>query len=44
LLFAGLAAALGVATYAYAALAAYLVALVCIKVVTVCLTPHEHAG
>jgi hypothetical protein len=44
LLFAGLAAALGVATYAYVALAAYLVALVCIKVVTVCLTPLEHAG
>ena len=40
LLFAGLAAAMGVATYAYVALAAYLGLLLCAKVVTICLAPQ----
>ena len=37
LLFAGLTAAMGIATYAYMALTAYLVALICAKAVTSCL-------
>jgi hypothetical protein len=41
LLFAGLAAAMGVATFAYLALTAYLGVLICAKVVTSCLAPQE---
>jgi hypothetical protein len=41
LLVAGLAAAMGVATYAYLALTAYLGVLLCAKVVTTCLAPEE---
>jgi len=40
MLFAGLTAAMGVATFAYLALAAYLVALVCVKAVTACFAPR----
>ena len=39
MLFAGLTAAMGVATFAYVALTAYLVALVCAKAVTACFGP-----
>jgi hypothetical protein len=42
MLFAGLTAAMGVATYAYVALTAYLAVLICVKAVTTCLAPHEH--
>ncbi len=41
LLFAGLTAAMGIATYAYVALTVYLVALICAKAVTSCLAPQE---
>ena len=41
LLFAGLTAAMGVATYSYVALTAYLVLLLGVKAVTICLTPQE---
>ena len=41
LLFAGLAAAMGVAMYAYLALAAYLLLLLGARVVTSCLVPEE---
>jgi hypothetical protein len=44
LLFAGLTAAMGVATYAYLALTAYLGLLLCAKMVTSCLAPQEEAG
>ena len=43
LLFVGLTAAMGLATVAYLALAAYLVLLICTKVVTICLTLPERA-
>jgi hypothetical protein len=41
MLFAGLTAAMGVATVAYLALTAYLAVLICVKAVTTCLAPHE---
>ena len=41
LLFVGLTAAMGLATFAYLALAAYLVVLICTKVATSCLTLQE---
>ncbi len=41
LLFVGLTAAMGLATLAYLALAAYLVLLIGTKVATRCLTPSE---
>jgi hypothetical protein len=41
MLFAGLTAAMGIATYAYVALTAYLVALLLAKVVATCLAPQE---
>jgi hypothetical protein len=41
MLFAGLTAAMGVATIGYLALTAYLAVLVCVKAVTTCLAPHE---
>ena len=43
LLFVGLTAAMGLATVAYLALAAYLVLLIGTKVATSCLTPSERA-
>lgn len=44
LLFAGLTAAMGIATYAYIALTAYLVALICAKAVTSCLAGPAQIG
>jgi hypothetical protein len=44
LLFAGLTAAMGVATYAYLALTAYLGVLICVKVVTTCLASEEEVS
>jgi hypothetical protein len=44
LLFAGLTAAMGVATFAYLALTAYLLALICAKVVTSSLEPSAEAA
>jgi hypothetical protein len=41
LLLAGLGAAVGIATFAYLALTAYLGVLICAKVVTSCLAPRE---
>ena len=41
MLFAGLTAAMGVATIAYLALTAYLAVLICAKAVTTCLAPHD---
>ncbi len=41
LLVAGMAAAMGIATFAYLALTAYLGVLICAKVVTSCLAPQE---
>jgi len=43
LLFVGLTAAMGLATFAYLALAAYLAVLICTKVATSSLTPEERA-
>jgi len=43
MLFAGLTAAMGVATFAYLALTVYLGLLICAKVVTSCLAPAEQA-
>jgi hypothetical protein len=43
LLLVGLAAAMGVATFAYLALTAYLGVLICAKVVTSCVAPQEEA-
>ena len=43
MLFVGLTAAMGLATFAYLALAAYLAVLICTKVATSCLTPEERA-
>jgi hypothetical protein len=43
LFFVGLTAAMGLATFAYLALAAYLTVLICTKVATSCLTPEERA-
>ncbi len=42
MLFAGLTAAMGVATIGYLTLTAYLVVLICAKAVTTCLSPHMH--
>jgi len=41
MLFVGVTAAMGIATYAYLALTAYLGVLICAKVVTSCLAPEE---
>ena len=43
MLFVGLTAAMGLATFAYLALAAYLAVLICTKVAASCLTPEERA-
>lgn len=43
MLFAGLTAAMGVATFAYAALTVYLVVLICVKAVTACFAPSADA-
>ena len=44
MLFVGLTAAMGLATFAYLALAAYLTVLICMKVVASCLSPQLRAG
>jgi hypothetical protein len=43
MLFAGLTAAMGLATFAYVALTAYLAMLICVKAVTTCFAPQPEA-